>query len=120
MNLRGSLFMYEELFFYDMLGNFQKEKDKTVFCHPALKILKDYDQQKGTHLYETLAAYIRNGFNQADTAIELKLHRNTLAYRRTRIEELTGVDLDNTDERFFLRCSYNMNTFLQDSTENSI
>lgn len=120
MNLRGSLFMYEELFFYDMLGNFQKEKDKTVFCHPALKILKDYDQQKGTHLYETLAAYIRHGFNQADTAIELKLHRNTLAYRRTRIEELTGVDLDNTDERFFLRCSYNMNTFLQDSTENSI
>ncbi|MGN6188993.1 MAG: helix-turn-helix domain-containing protein, partial [Conexibacter sp.] len=37
---------------------------------------------------------VRCGFDRASTSRALHVHRNTLAYRISRIEQLAGIDLD--------------------------
>ncbi len=50
-------------------------------------------------LVETLELLAANGFERAATAAALPVHRNTLLQRVARIEELTGLDLDDPDDR---------------------
>jgi DNA-binding PucR family transcriptional regulator len=46
-------------------------------------------------LRRTLEALLRSRFDRAATSAALHIHRNTLAYRLRRIEEITGLDLGN-------------------------
>lgn len=48
---------------------------------------------RSSMLRETLFAYLRNDRRWAETADELGVHRQTLAYRLRRIEEESGLDL---------------------------
>jgi hypothetical protein len=50
-------------------------------------------------LVRTLELLAGNGFERAATAAELPVHRNTLVQRIARIEELTGLDLDDPGDR---------------------
>jgi hypothetical protein len=50
-------------------------------------------------LAETLALLAANGFERAATAAALPVHRNTLLQRVARIEQLTGLDLDDPRDR---------------------
>jgi hypothetical protein len=50
-------------------------------------------------LADTLALLAANGFERAATAAALPVHRNTLAQRVARIEQLTGLDLDDPRDR---------------------
>lgn len=70
--------------------------------HPALEILKKYDGENDTELFETLRAYVGTGCSQRDTAGLLHVHLNTLKYRLGRLRELTGVDFKNQEEVFYL------------------
>ena len=47
----------------------------------------------------TLELLARHGFERAATAAALAVHRNTLIQRVARIEQLTGLDLDDADDR---------------------
>ncbi len=49
---------------------------------------------------ETISSYVRNGGDISATAIDLKVHPNTVRYRLARIKELTG-DPDQTDHQLF-------------------
>jgi hypothetical protein len=50
-------------------------------------------------LAQTLELLAANGFERAATAAALPVHRNTLLQRIVRIEELTGLDLGDPDDR---------------------
>ena len=78
--------------------------------HPALAALARYDAETNSELAHTLRVYLENERNHVRTAAELGLHRNSLAYRIRRIEELTGIDFNNVDERFFLELSLRLTT----------
>ncbi|GAB2631557.1 PucR family transcriptional regulator [Nocardia goodfellowii] len=43
-------------------------------------------------LAETLEVFVDSGFNQLATARQLNVHRNTVTYRLSRVNELTGLD----------------------------
>ncbi len=64
--------------------------------------LISYDEQQHSELLDTLSTYFANNGNTALTAKELKIHRNTLAYRLNRIAEITCLDLDDADVRLNL------------------
>lgn len=51
-----------------------------------------YDARTGSDLARTLRAYVEGGGNLTATADRLFLHRNSVAYRLQRIEELAGID----------------------------
>lgn len=108
-----SLQYYEKAAFFDFLDSV--DKDTVVlknYCHPALDKLREYDYEKGTELYDTLKVFTRNKFNQKLTTDELFIHRNTLNYRRQRIEELCNLDFENPDTLFLLLYSFQIDEYV--------
>lgn len=66
---------------------------------PPLWILELNSHRRGPQLIEALEGLLENGGDVADAARELHLHRATLYRRLERIEETTGLDLANGDDR---------------------
>ena len=79
-------------------------KDNTALTleHPFVETLKEYDKKHKSDLYHTALTFIRNKCNYVDTAKELFIHRSSLIYRISRIEELTGMRFDRYEDRFLL------------------
>lgn len=115
MDVKGYIHYYKDLAFYDMMERLSREQRLPQFCHPALAVLREYDQQKGTRLYDTLRAYTMCGFNQNIASEQLFLHRNTMNYRRQKIEDLTGLNFENPDTRFLLQYSFLIDHYLEHS-----
>lgn len=61
--------------------------------------LMEYDAQHDGSLVETLRVYLDCAANTSTTAAVLHLHRNSVAYRLRRVEELTGRRLDSAEDR---------------------
>ena len=116
MEADGSVHNYMDYAFFDLLDALPEELRLMRFCHPALPLLRDYDQRKGTKLYETLRTYTLTGFNQNRTAELLFLHRNSLNYRRQKIMELSEINLENPQTRFLLSYSFAIDLFLEKNT----
>lgn len=70
------------------------------FVDETLLELKMHDEKYGTPFLETLKTLAEHHGARKETAETLFLHRNTLAYRIRRIEQLTGVDLNDPDVLF--------------------
>jgi len=86
------------------------------YCHPALQILREYDQTNKTELYLTLRTYLEYNKNLRATAEALFLHRNSLTYRINRINELTGLDFNNIHIMHSLIDSFRIEAFLESMT----
>lgn len=70
-----------------------------------LGILKKYDQENATDLYETLKTYLLCERKSTLTAQLLDIHRSTLPHRLERIDELTGLNLEDFKVRLYLLMS---------------
>ncbi len=53
-------------------------------------------------LARTVAVFLDRAGQAGRTATELGIHRQTLYYRLSRVEQLTGLDLDNGEDRLLL------------------
>ncbi len=78
-------------------------------CHTAILQLLEYDDANGTQLNHTLKTFIEMQYNAAATAKELFIARSSFLKRMDRIEEITGINLDNYQERLYLAMSYEIN-----------
>ncbi len=67
--------------------------------HPAVRQLQRRDRNGGSRFTEILWQYLRLGGNCNAASKALRMHRNTLSHHLLRIQELTGVSLDNPQER---------------------
>lgn len=79
--------------------------DEPLYLHPDVVRLMEHDEEKGSHLVETLRIHLFNERNITKTAADLDLHRNSVIYRMSTIEDLIDSDLDNDDNRFDLMLS---------------
>ncbi len=75
------------------------------FYGEALRPLVDHDDRKQGDLVRTLNGFFEANGNLAKAATDLDVHRNTLVYRLERISELTGLDLNDSDNRLILHLS---------------
>ena len=91
-----------------LLQNLRNTPMSTHLLHPAIGILKKYDEGSETQLLETLRTYVRCGCRQAEAADKLHIHLNTLKYRLRRITELSGVDFKDYDEMLYIQLSLAM------------
>ena len=112
----GCVHCYTDFAFFDLLDALPEGLRLMRYCHPVLPLLRDYDQRKGTELYETLRTYTLTGFNQNKTAELLFMHRNTLNYRRQKIMELANIDLEDPQTKFLLSYSFAIDLFLEKNT----
>ncbi|HYO48563.1 MAG TPA: helix-turn-helix domain-containing protein [Chloroflexia bacterium] len=70
-----------------------------VFVEDTLGPLLRHDARSATPLLPTLRAFIEHGGRLRETAAEIYVHRNTLAYRLDRAAEILHTDLKNPDAR---------------------
>lgn len=104
----GGIFYYKDYVIYDVLS-YSAEKEKIEYCcHPAIGMLQQYDSVHDGSLYSTLKALVSNDFNSAATARALFIHRNTLGYRKQKITELTGLNLEDLRTRYQLYFSFSI------------
>ncbi len=70
-----------------------------AFYQDTVAPIVNYDDQYGTDLAGTLAAYLEQNCNMNATAAAIYAHRHTIAYRLDRIRELTGLDPLQSEDR---------------------
>lgn len=68
----------------------------------TLATLESADRAKKSQLVSTLSAYLEVNGNISLAARNLYLNRHSLIYRLQRIQELSGLDLDSSDDRLTL------------------
>ena len=95
-------FGYESLGFYKVLFNVSNRKELETFRSEVLGPLNGYDQRHKGELLPTLTAFLEDTENMALVADKLHIHRNTLRYRMQKVEELTGRNLKDTQDRMHL------------------
>lgn len=74
-----------------------------AYYQETLGELLKYDEENGTELMYTLAAYFRENGNAMQAAKRTFIHKNTLAYRLKKIEQITGKSLTNMYDRIALQ-----------------
>lgn len=76
--------------------------------------LVEYDKEKGTDLVLTLTKYFETQGNLKEMSEELFIHYNTVVYRLQRIREITGIDLDDYEERLNLQIALKILDMIRD------
>lgn len=94
---------FEDLGVRGLLFRLRRSSELKRFYCDALAKLKDYDTGNDGELLNTLARFFACNGNHSRAAADLHLHRNSLAYRLERIQEITGFDLDNSEVRLRLQ-----------------
>lgn len=72
------------------------------FYAETLEPLAAHDDRRQGDLIRTLSGFFEANGNLAKAAADLDVHRNTLVYRLERITELTGLNLDDAENRLIL------------------
>ncbi|MET7641101.1 PucR family transcriptional regulator ligand-binding domain-containing protein [Streptomyces sp. NPDC005438] len=95
---------HRELASHVLLLPFVPEEVRQVFSSRLLEPLAEYDRQHRSGLVETLETFLDCDGSWSRCARRLHLHVNTLRYRISRVERLTGRDLSRLEDRvdFFL------------------
>ncbi len=101
----GDLGIYTILAREDFRDDLRALRDKMIG-----NLLK-YEGQ-GADLLQTLEAFFQCHGNHTQTAELLSVHRNTLFYRMNRINEITGLDLNQPDVRLAVHLSLKIHRLL--------
>jgi len=93
---------FSDLGVYRLLVRLRETPELWTFYRETLSALAAYDQKQDGELIKTLEAYFNHLGNLRATSEALHVHRNTLLYRLERIKQISGLDLNNSDEHFAL------------------
>lgn len=99
---------YRDCYLQAILIPRSKEMPECSYISPILEILEKYDSDHTADFALTLKAYINNLCNTTETAKQLNIHRNTLLYRISKIEEITGASIHNYKTFLHLIISFYM------------
>ena len=93
---------YGDLGVYRLLALLRESPELWEFYRATLAALAEYDRLQDAELLKTLEAFFANLTNLTRTAQALHVHRNTLLYRLGRIAEISGLDLEDAEDRLAL------------------
>jgi sugar diacid utilization regulator len=77
----------------------ENPEELEAFYNETLEPVVHYDSRYGTELVHTLITYLANDASTVKTATGLFAHRHTIRYRLDRVGELTGLDVDKSEDR---------------------
>lgn len=93
----STLYFYEDYRFPFIMRTLAGQVSEANLLAPGIARLADYDRQYKTSYLETLERYVLENRNSKKTLEALGIHRNTLLYRLSKIEELLGISLEDGD-----------------------
>lgn len=103
---------YDELGIFKILSQDYLNDELEDFYSTTLKPLVDYDNKKSTELIRTLEFYFKNNGNLTKISKDLFTHYNTVLYRITRINEITGMNLEDPHNRLNLEIALKIKELL--------
>jgi sugar diacid utilization regulator len=97
----SSVSTFEGIGTYKLLFRVLQENPEELeaFYAETLEPVVHYDSRYGTELVHTLTTYLENDASTVKTATGLFAHRHTIRYRLDRVGELTGLDVDKSEDR---------------------
>lgn len=97
----GAIFTFDDMGIYKLLLSALEEDPDEVrnFYEETIAIVELYDQEHKTDLVGTLETYLANNRSIAATAEALFTHRHTIRYRLGRIADLTGLDVNKSEDQ---------------------
>ena len=104
---------FGDLGVYRLLLLLRESPELWEFYRTTLAALADYDRKQHAELLKTLEAFFANLGNLARAADALHVHRNTLLYRLERVAEISGLNLDDAEDRLALWLALKAHRVLQ-------
>jgi sugar diacid utilization regulator len=77
----------------------ESPEELEAFYGETLEPVVRYDSRYGTELVQTLTTFLENDASTVKTAGDLFAHRHTIRYRLDRVSELTGLNVDKSEDR---------------------
>lgn len=96
---QGDVVAFEDMGVYRLLFHVSDPAELGSFVEGALGGLLEYDRRHSSELVETLGTFLRFNGNVQATARALSLHVNSVTYRLQRIASVSGLDLENSEDR---------------------
>ncbi|MER7796622.1 helix-turn-helix domain-containing protein [Microbacterium sp. NPDC096154] len=81
---------------------------RRAFADRYLGPLRRYDRERGGEFVATLETHLATGWSALQTAQRLHVHVSTLKYRLKRIAELTGLSLEDPEQRLCLQLALHL------------
>lgn len=103
---------FDDLGIYRLLFHLQGTPELKGLYEETLGKIVEHDERHASDLVPTLRTYYATHGNLSKTAEALFLHRNTVSYRLQRIEEITGLHLDDEEDRFRLQLALKLRDFV--------
>lgn len=95
---------YRDMQGYQFLFPYHRSQESLLaLWKPLLDPLIGYDKKHNQQLLDTLDVYLQQNGNGLQTSQALYIHRHTLKYRLTQIEEKTGYRLEDAHQRWQLQ-----------------
>lgn len=95
----GQVVGHDDLGIYRLLLQIGDMRQLSDFAEEVLGELITYDATHRLDLVGTLSVYLRELGSLKQTARWLRVHKNTVSYRINRIEELTGLRVNDAEDR---------------------
>jgi hypothetical protein len=99
---RRGVCLYDHIDFLKLFGKIHQKDGSIVLDNLHLQHLMDYDRINKSGYLQTLRVYLANNCNITQTAKQLFLHRHTLINRLEKIEEISGLYLDDYYSRLYI------------------
>ena len=109
----GKLHSFAQLGIYRLLFHLHGHHDLAAFYEETLGPLLDADTRGSIDPIGTLEHFFRYNGNLSETARAMHLHRNSLLYRLSRIEELLGHSLEDAEVRLSLQIALKIRHVLE-------
>jgi sugar diacid utilization regulator len=95
----GAVSAFEDLGIHRLLLQVPDLNELRAFAQEVLGKLSEHEHEHKSEYLATLACYFRENNSPQRASRLLHVHPNTVAYRIKRIEEITGLRLDNYRDR---------------------
>lgn len=95
---REKFYNFADLGIYKLLLQVGDLAELKSFFQEELGRLIDYDKKHNSELIKTLEIFLQYQGNKQQAARELHIHRNTLNYRLQRIEEVLGINPEDSNK----------------------
>jgi len=97
---------FDNLGIYRIFHMEEMEGELHQFYRDTLEPLVMYDKEKGSELVKTLQMFFQSGGNLKKVSEEMFTHYNTIVYRMQRIKDITGMNLEDQNDRLNLQVSF--------------
>ncbi|GBE57616.1 purine catabolism regulatory protein [bacterium BMS3Abin01] len=97
----GAIATFDDMGIYKLLLSALEEDPEEVrnFYEETIAVIQRYDKEHKTDLVGTLETFLANNRSVAATAESLFTHRHTIRYRLGRIADLTGLNVNKSEDQ---------------------